>query len=331
MATATFFNPKTEYDIKRRQAMAETLRKQSEPKPTEIVSGIAVPQSGLSALAGALGQGVAGYQDARIADLAEKDTRDRQQFLASAVKQYGTDPKMLAQALMTQPSFVDAGLGLYGDTIKGDQMSAYQAAILGLQGRKFEAEYQTNPDTGEVEPRPKEKAMPVSAGGGLLENRSNLVKAQDALALVQGKTIKNASGVEVKGAKSSTGWKGFLPEGLLQRFDPEGVATRASIADLGSMIIHDRSGAAVTASEYPRLKPFIPKETDDDETVAKKLTRFVGEYERLTQEASDFYSESGYKVPDQKIRGGNVVSGGASNPPPTPEELAEFNRLNGGQ
>ena len=32
-------------------------------------------------------------------------------------------------------------------------------------------------------------------------------------------------------------------------------------------VIHSRSGAAVTAAEFPRLAPFIPSEKDDADTV----------------------------------------------------------------
>lgn len=46
------------------------------------------------------------------------------------------------------------------------------------------------------------------------------------------------------------------------------------------MVIHDRSGAAVTAAEFPRLA-FIPSPTDDAETVQKKLRQFVSSYEAV--------------------------------------------------
>ena len=55
--------------------------------------------------------------------------------------------------------------------------------------------------------------------------------------------------------------------------NPEGTEARAGVADIGSIVLHDRSGAAVTAAESPRLMPFIPLATDDNATVIKKLTR----------------------------------------------------------
>lgn len=138
----------------------------------------------------------------------------------------------------------------------------------------------------------KMKSLPGSVGSKFMENSQNLRMAERALALSQGKTVEG-----MKGDKEATGWKGYLPEGLLQRVDPAGVPTRAAVADLGSLIIHDRSGAAVTAAEYPRLKPFIPKENDYPDVVRQKLQKFVTEYHKIQEEMTSFYTDAGYDVP----------------------------------
>lgn len=157
----------------------------------------------------------------------------------------------------------------------------------------------TGPDGKPVPPKSAEKAMPASAAAKMLENNANLKKAEQALALVQGKPIGGAAGDQ-----NATGWKGFVPDVVLQRLDPRGVDARAALADLGSMVIHDRSGAAVTAAEFPRLKPFIPGVTDSPPTVRKKLDRFVREYRAIVEEAAEFYRGSGYKVPDLGVEDG---------------------------
>ena len=154
------------------------------------------------------------------------------------------------------------------------------------------------PDGQPLKPKSTEKALPTSAAQKLMENNQNLRKAEQALALISG---KKAGGAE--GDAAATGWKGFVPDTILQRVDPSGVSTRAAIGDLGSMVIHDRSGAAVTAAEFPRLRPFIPTVTDDPETVKKKLSRFVSEYKAVVDEAKEFYRGSGYKVPDTGVSG----------------------------
>lgn len=69
------------------------------------------------------------------------------------------------------------------------------------------------------------------------------------------------------------GAKNYLPEQLMQRWDPAGVGTRAAVADVGSLKVHDRSGGAVSVSEYPRLAPFVPSPKDTPEAARIKLTR----------------------------------------------------------
>jgi hypothetical protein len=136
------------------------------------------------------------------------------------------------------------------------------------------------------------KPLPASASKGYLDNLQNLDRAQKALDLVEGKTLGDAVG-----DPQATGLKGYLPNQLLNRVDPEGVDTRAAIADLGSLVIHDRSGAAVTAAEFPRLAPFIPTAMDNPETVRKKLKLFVQNYKALVDDSAEFYKASGYNVP----------------------------------
>lgn len=137
------------------------------------------------------------------------------------------------------------------------------------------------------------RPMPSSAAGGLLENRRNARRADDALALLNGETLPGGT----QGDPNATGLKGYLPNQLLNRLDPKGVDTRAAIADLGSLVIHDRSGAAVTAAEFPRLAPFIPTEKDDPETARKKLSAFSKNYRALAGDTEEFYRASGYNVP----------------------------------
>lgn len=187
----------------------------------------------------------------------------------------------------------------------------------------------TDPETGETKLVPQsQKPMPASASKSMLENTQNLRKAKQAAALVEGKTLSGAGG-EMQGDTAATGFKGYLPNAVLQRTDPSGTSTRAAIADLGSMVIHDRSGAAVTASEYPRLAPFIPKETDDQDTVKKKLANFVSVYQQIVDDSSEFYGEQGYKVPSLNTDVKTVEKGGKtpwqSGQQPAAEETKTIN------
>lgn len=66
---------------------------------------------------------------------------------------------------------------------------------------------------------------------------------------------------------------GGVSDYINQRADPEGVDARALVANISSLQIKDRSGAAVTVSEFPRLAPFVPRVGDTPETIRKKLVQ----------------------------------------------------------
>lgn len=137
------------------------------------------------------------------------------------------------------------------------------------------------------------KDIPAPVNTALLTNSQNLTKVQQAIDLLDGKNVG-----ALKGDKQATGWKGYAPQPVLNRIDPKGVDTRAMIADIGSLVIHDRSGAAVTAAESPRLMPFIPLATDDRETARKKLVRFKQLYEQEQGAMQAVYSkDQGYRAP----------------------------------
>lgn len=138
---------------------------------------------------------------------------------------------------------------------------------------------------------PKLVSVPAAAQTAIITNSQNLQKVQQAIDLLDGKKVG-----ALEGDKGATGFKGYLPNGLLNRVDPKGVDTRAMISDIGSLVIHDRSGANVTASESPRLMPFIPLATDDAETARKKLVRFKQVYEQEANALSSAYGpDAGYR------------------------------------
>jgi hypothetical protein len=109
---------------------------------------------------------------------------------------------------------------------------------------------------------PALKDVPVHVQKAVMGAAKSITDLDRAIALLEG-----------KGGKEATGLKGYLPNPLLQRMYPEGTEVRAAIADIGSLILHDRSGAAVTAAEYPRQIPFIPSIADDKATALTKLKR----------------------------------------------------------
>jgi hypothetical protein len=137
----------------------------------------------------------------------------------------------------------------------------------------------------------KLRPIPPTINTAIIGNQTASNQLDRAISLLSGKDLPG-----MVGDVNATGMKGYLPTGLLNRLDPQGVAARAEIADIGSLKLHDRSGAAVTASESPRLLPFIPLSTDDNATALKKLGRLKLELENETRAMRDIYSkEQGYK------------------------------------
>lgn len=159
------------------------------------------------------------------------------------------------------------------------------AAIPGLDPG---AVYQRKPDgtiSAVGNSRPQLKPPPGKAMDGYVGNRTSIFKIDDAWKAV-------------RAAKNATGAKGYTPNFILQRTDPNGVAARAAVADIGSLLIHDRSGAAVTISETPRLLPFVPQVTDDMPTIEKKLNQLRRALQNEQADIEDTYSaEQGFRFP----------------------------------
>jgi hypothetical protein len=129
----------------------------------------------------------------------------------------------------------------------------------------------------------KLKNIPETINKGLTGNVASISQIDRAIDAV----TKNPNAV---------GLRGNFPQTILNRADPAGVEARALVTDVGSAKVHDRSGAAVAASEAPRLMPFIPQATDDAATVVKKLKQLKTQIEIEQSGILDFYSqEQGYR------------------------------------
>ena len=149
-----------------------------------------------------------------------------------------------------------------------------------------------DPRTGQAQPvtangealQPKLRQLPAAVQKGIGENTAALRKVESALS-------------ELAAYPEAFGVKNYLGDTVRQRTDPKGIKARALTADIGSLKIHDRSGAAVTASETPRLKPFIPSTTDDPAAIKQKLELFRDEYKAIQDDLVSMYSrEQGYRA-----------------------------------
>jgi len=129
----------------------------------------------------------------------------------------------------------------------------------------------------------KIKPIPDKINASVLENHQAINKLDDALDLLESN-------------KDAIGLKGNLGQFLLNKLDPKGIDTRAAIADIGSIVLHDRSGANVTVGESPRLLPFIPTPSDDYNAAKGKLAR-MRKYVSEEQDAikATYSKEQGFK------------------------------------
>lgn len=101
---------------------------------------------------------------------------------------------------------------------------------------------------------------PANITQAVNSNRQQLLKIDRAIANLQQHP-------------TAVGLRRSLPDALNQVIDPDGVDTRAGVSDIGSLLIHDRTGAAMSAAESQRLMPFIPGPRDQSAAAIKKLQR----------------------------------------------------------
>lgn len=176
---------------------------------------------------------------------------------------------------------------------------------------------------------PKLQNIPPAQNHAFVENAKAIDNIDAATAAIYKATgIKldaNGNPVRDPAAKPSDpnalGALNYLGEAVRQRTDPNGVSVRAQVANIGGQKYHDVSGANVTASESPRLAPFIPTPTDSAVAALQKLANLRREYQNVNDMLSQTYSrDQGYKpsfAARQGGGGGGVVdlhampSGGA--------------------
>lgn len=158
-------------------------------------------------------------------------------------------------------------------TINNSNSDALRAALAEAAQLRAEAAARNAGNKGNEPPAAVQKAY--------AENQANLTKVDEAIGLVR------ANPDAVGKVAMLPGWAAQYVPG---QAGEGGVTTRAMVSDLGSLKIHQRSGAAVTAAEFPRLRPFIPNPAiDSPKTIADKLENFRKEYANILE-----LTEAGY-------------------------------------
>ena len=163
----------------------------------------------------------------------------------------------------------------------------------------------SNLPPGVTEFKNTERDPPQAIVGAMLENGDNIRRIDDALK-------------GVAGNPDAVGPWNYVARGPVANWwQPGGAEARAMVADIGSLKIHDRSGAAVTASESPRLAPFIPLVTDPAPIVKTKLEKFAKEYRNILMDQYQVYGPaSNYRAlaPVESILKSQPPSGMVSSP-----------------
>jgi hypothetical protein len=139
----------------------------------------------------------------------------------------------------------------------------------------------------------KLKPIPANINTAISTNDLSIRQIQEALDMLK----KNPDAI---------GLKNVLPGQMLDRADPKGVAVRSAVGNIGSLVIHERSGSAVTGSEMQRLG-FIPTPTDRADAAKTKLEAMLkwakAQQEGLTQ---TYGEDQGYR-PNPTLSGKNAA------------------------
>jgi hypothetical protein len=134
---------------------------------------------------------------------------------------------------------------------------------------------------------PPLKPVPNAVASGYLGNQKQIQTIDQ--------TIR-----DIEANPGALGAKALIPDMILNRLPGKtgqgGVMARAGVGDVGSLIIHDRTGATMAVAEARRLQPFIPSPTDDHKTALTKLRRLRALLSEETDALQDFYTpEQGYR------------------------------------
>lgn len=106
---------------------------------------------------------------------------------------------------------------------------------------------------------------------------------------------------EIDKKPESFGLQNYVPDAIMQRYDPEGVSSRGAVAEIASQKRHDLSGAAVSIQEDEKLKPFLPSATDNPVVAKQKLEALKKQVLDINNERRKTYiKDYGYKgnLPD---------------------------------
>ena len=195
---------------------------------------------------------------------------------------------------LTRQSAIDSNTTAQGNlAVNQQRLALEQNAPKGQVVQTDSGTMLVDPRTGEARPvtsggvpvQKPGKDIPANVNKSIIDNQQSLGKIDRAIESITSNPKALGLQYAIPGAET-----------VGQYIDSEGVPTRAAVADVGSLVLHDRSGAAVTVSEFPRLKPFIPTASDDPKAAVAKLRQLRKAMAEEADLLSQTYSkEQGFK------------------------------------
>jgi hypothetical protein len=164
-----------------------------------------------------------------------------------------------------------------------------------------------------VTPGQTPTATTINGPGGesLGKPLKQIPPAQNTAIIANAKNIENidAAIAAIKANPNALGLKNVMGDTVSQYVNPEGVSVRAQLANIAGGKFHDLSGAAVSASETKRLKPFIPSDTDKPEVALERLQNLRREYVMTNDLIGQTYSaEQGYRPNPVQVKTGKPAA-----------------------
>lgn len=178
------------------------------------------------------------------------------------------------------------------------------------QGLDPNVKYQQAPD-GQItalggQSKAQLKPLPATVADALVTNNSSIQNIDSAIKLLD---PKNKSGAAQQAQYAIGTSNRFIPDGVLQRTNPEGVSFRAQIGQIGGLIVKDTSGASVSAAEDDRLAKWVPMVTDTPGAALAKLKNLRRELANRNLTISQTYGEDqGYRQPASLSGAGGGVT-----------------------
>lgn len=149
------YDASKQYEIKRQRKMADMLQQLGRPTETQVIGGMAIPQSPWISLAKGLASGAGNYQAAQADTMEQEQAKRQQELYAEALKAntreeagaiLGQDPSMAGEAIKLKfpTSALGGATGQIADRLIAQGVDPLEAVLIAKSGvgvgRTYDAE-----------------------------------------------------------------------------------------------------------------------------------------------------------------------------------------------